>query len=99
MRHRTKVGANFTERNEFKVGLFLRIMCRLSRTSGSHKLLKPQGPDQACNATAYFSSTQLLRSWGGVKLWPLIGALCIHQKTDEQICKADGMITYRGKIE
>jgi len=55
MWHRTKVGANFTERNEFKVRLFLRIMCWLSRNSGSHNLLEPQGPVQACNGIAFFS--------------------------------------------
>ena len=57
MRHRTKVGANFTEWNEFKVRLFLRIMCRLSRNFGSHNLLKPQRPVQACNGIAFFFDT------------------------------------------
>ena len=44
MRQRAKVGAKLTERNDFKVWLFLRIMCRLSRNSGSLNLLQPQEP-------------------------------------------------------
>jgi hypothetical protein len=56
MRLRTTVGANFTERNDFRVRPFLRIVYRLSRNSRSLNLLRPQAPVRACIRIAVFFS-------------------------------------------